>query len=162
MMPSLARLLILLSSLSLALTLASPILSHSRQQATSADDCDDVHVFLARGTGEDYPGRQISVVWAICNGTEADDGAAAASCGYEDVQYPATLLLPEYCTSEGLGVTHGTAQITEYASRCPDSQLVLSGYSQVCVLYLCDGSWLEDSHPAGGRFSTSAPMCMCN
>lgn len=49
--------------------------------------CDDVHIFLARGTGEDYPGRQISVVYAICNGTDA-------ACGYEDIVYPASYFFP--------------------------------------------------------------------
>lgn len=115
-MPALSFLPILLLPFA---AIASPSL-----YAASAT-CDDVHIFLARGTGEDYPGRQISVVYAICNGT------GSAACGYEDVEYPATLLVPEYCTSEGLGVTHGTDQITEYAARCPDAQLVLSGYSQV-------------------------------
>lgn len=115
-MPLLSALPVLLLPLS---ALAAPSL-----YAASAT-CDDVHIFLARGTGEDYPGRQISVVYAICNGT------GSAACGYEDVEYPATLLVPEYCTSEGLGVTHGTDQITEYAARCPDAQIVLSGYSQV-------------------------------
>lgn len=107
----------------LPLALGGPLHLSSRQNGTAG--CDDVHIFLARGTGEDYPGRQISVVTAICNGT------GAATCGYEDVQYPASLLAPEYCVSEGLGVTHGTAQIEAYASACPDAQLVLSGYSQV-------------------------------
>lgn len=86
------------------------------------EDCETVHVFLARGSGEDYPGRQIDVVTAICDGID--------SCGYEDIQYPATLF-PDYCGSEGLGVVHGTSQIEDYASNCPDAQLVLSGYSQV-------------------------------
>lgn len=49
--------------------------------------CDDVHIFLARGTGEDYPGRQISVVYAVCNGTDA-------ACGYEDIVYPASYFFP--------------------------------------------------------------------
>lgn len=113
----------------LPVALAAPLLS-SRQST----DCNDVHVFLARGTGEDYPGRQISVVNAICNGTES------ATCGYEDIQYPASFVNPEYCTSVGLGVTNGTAQIEAYASACPDAQLVLSGYSQVRKLaYPPDG-----------------------
>lgn len=93
---------------------------------TSTDDCADVHIFLARGTSEEYPGRQINVVYAICNGT-----GATATCDYEDIVYPASFVLPDYCVSVGEGVTAGTAQITDYASRCPDSQLVISGYSQV-------------------------------
>lgn len=94
---------------------------------TSTDDCADVHVFLARGTGEDYPGRQINVVYAICNGT------GTATCDYEDIVYPASAVFPAYCTSVGDGVDGGTDQITDYASRCPDAQLVISGYSQVCT-----------------------------
>lgn len=103
----------------LPLVLGSPI-DNSRQTS----DCDDVHIFLARGTNEDYPGRQISIVYAICNSTET------ATCGYEDIVYPAAFT-PTYCTSEGLGVLHGTQQIEAYASQCPEAQLVLSGYSQV-------------------------------
>lgn len=54
--------------------------------ARQTEDCEDVHLFLARGTDEDYPGRQISIVYAVCNGT------GDASCGYEDIQYPASFL----------------------------------------------------------------------
>lgn len=109
----------------LPLALGSPVVpGPGSMDSRQTSDCDDVHIFLARGTGEDYPGRQISIVYAICNSTET------ATCGYEDVQYPASFT-PDYCTSEGLGVVHGTQQIAAYASQCPDAQLVLSGYSQV-------------------------------
>lgn len=98
------------------LALGFPVL-----KGRQTEDCETVHIFLARGTTEDYPGPLIDVVTAICDGVD--------SCGYEDIQYPASYL-PDYCTSEGLGVVHGTSQVEDYASRCPDAQLVLSGYSQ--------------------------------
>lgn len=102
-------------------------LEQEARRQVSTDDCADVHIFLARGTGEDYPGRQISVVYAICNGTAT---TGTTTCDYEDIAYPASLLAPQYCTSVADGVEAGTDQITTYASRCPDAQLVLSGYSQ--------------------------------
>lgn len=130
---------------------ASPLLQTTEAgvtaRQTSTDTCADVHIFLARGTGEDYPGRQINVVYAICNGTEA------LTCDYEDVVYPASAVDPDYCTSVGEGVDAGTSQITDYASRCPDAQLVLSGYSQVriyahllCITLLAQGFFFFPSH----------------
>lgn len=83
-----------MSCITLTTLLALLPLAFGFPTARQTEDCEDVHIFLARGTGEDYPGRQISNVYAICNGT------GDASCGYEDIQYPATLVLPE-CTSYG-------------------------------------------------------------
>ncbi|KAL9567381.1 hypothetical protein ACKAV7_008456 [Fusarium commune] len=65
--------------------------------------CQNVHIFLARGTDEPYPGRQSSLVSAICSGLP--------SCGYENINYPANF--NTYCTSIYAGITG-----------------VLSGYSQ--------------------------------
>lgn len=104
------------------LALGLPALE-ARQHADSS--CETVHIFLARGTTEDYPGPLLDVATAICDGVD--------SCGYEDIVYPASYL-PDYCTSEGLGVVHGTSQVEDYASGCPGAQLVLAGYSQVCQL----------------------------
>ncbi|KAI5919344.1 carbohydrate esterase family 5 protein [Camillea tinctor] len=84
------------------------------------DVCESVHVFIARGSTEPYPGRQSALVDAICEGI--------SSCGYEDVIYPATF--ENYCSSAGTGVSNGTAQIKAYSVACPDSKLVLTGYSQ--------------------------------
>ncbi|KAI0112724.1 carbohydrate esterase family 5 protein [Hypoxylon sp. NC0597] len=85
--------------------------------------CEDVHFFIARGTDEEYPGRQGALVDAVCQGV--------SSCGYEDIIYPASLdPVDGYCDSAFAGVTNGTAQITAYADNCPDSKLVLTGYSQ--------------------------------
>lgn len=111
-------------SIAIVLSVLSPVLGHPTLASRQTQECDAVHIFLARGTSEEYPGRQISVVNAVCNGT--------SSCGYEDILYPASFV-PDYCTSVGEGVVNGTAQITAYAAQCPDAQLVLSGYSQVSI-----------------------------
>ncbi|KAH8719237.1 hypothetical protein GQ44DRAFT_729959 [Phaeosphaeriaceae sp. PMI808] len=108
-----------LASLSLlSLSLAAPAAKVEERQA----NCHSVHIFLARGTSEPYPGRQSAVVSAICSGI--------SNCGYEDVNYPASTS-PSYCSSVGAGIANGISQITAYANRCPNAELVLSGYSQV-------------------------------
>ena len=86
--------------------------------------CQDVHLFLARGTSEPYPGRQSKIVQAVCQGI--------GNCGYEDIMYPAGFS-PSYCASVSAGINAGTSQITAYAARCPNSKLVLTGYSQASV-----------------------------
>ncbi|KAI1339847.1 Alpha/Beta hydrolase protein [Xylariaceae sp. FL0016] len=106
-----------IGALSLALQLVAARPAQLNQRQT---DCDDVHIFISRGSDEDYPGRQISIVDAVC--------ADITSCGYEDIIYPATL--DDYCDSVYAGVTNGTAQITAYSESCPDSILVMTGYSQ--------------------------------
>ncbi|KAI1480477.1 carbohydrate esterase family 5 protein [Daldinia sp. EC12] len=96
-------------------TAATPVDLNERQTA-----CEDVHFFIARGSTEPYPGRQVDLVNRVCEGL--------SSCGYEDIKYPATF--EDYCNSAFAGVTNGIAQITAYAERCPDAKLVLTGYSQ--------------------------------
>ncbi|CAH0045536.1 unnamed protein product [Clonostachys solani] len=84
-------------------------------------NCTDVHIFLARGNNEPYPGRQSKLVAAICDGL--------SSCDYEDIAYYNPLEAP-YCESVVEGASNGISQITAYNERCPQSNLVVSGYSQ--------------------------------
>ncbi|KAH7324570.1 Alpha/Beta hydrolase protein [Stachybotrys elegans] len=83
--------------------------------------CRDVHVFLAKGNNEPFPGRQGVLAAAICDGL--------SSCDYEDIQMN-NMLEDEYCGAVAQGQANGVQQITDYSERCPDSKLVLSGYSQ--------------------------------
>ncbi|KAL2436299.1 hypothetical protein ABEF95_007916 [Exophiala dermatitidis] len=85
------------------------------------DSCKDVHIFLAKGNNEPYPGRQGKLAGAICYGLD--------SCDYEDIQYY-NPVEADYCASVTEGAQNGLSQVTAYAARCPDSKLVLSGYSQ--------------------------------
>jgi len=86
--------------------------------------CAAVHIFLAKGWNETYPGRQGKLAGAICYGLE--------SCDYEDIQFVnnGAFDASTYCTSVTEGDANGVVQMTAYAERCPDAQLVLSGYSQ--------------------------------
>jgi hypothetical protein len=83
--------------------------------------CDDVHFFLARGNNEPYPGRQGMLVEATCNGL--------ASCGYEDLYYSA-LYTDLSCQTTYDGTVAGHVQMTAYAEKCPNSKIILAGYSQ--------------------------------
>ncbi|KAK7408528.1 hypothetical protein QQX98_009288 [Neonectria punicea] len=83
--------------------------------------CKDVHVFLARGNNEPYPGRQGKLITAICSGL--------SSCDYEDIKFY-NPLESVYCDSVFEGARNGIDQITAYNKKCPDSKLVVSGYSQ--------------------------------
>ncbi|KAH7317950.1 putative Acetylxylan esterase 2 [Rhexocercosporidium sp. MPI-PUGE-AT-0058] len=88
---------------------------------TRQSACSATHIFLAKGNNEPYPGRQGKLVNAICSGL--------ASCDYEDILFYNPVEAP-YCGSVNEGVANGIAQITAYNARCPDTKLVVSGYSQ--------------------------------
>ncbi|KAI2465965.1 carbohydrate esterase family 5 protein [Annulohypoxylon bovei var. microspora] len=104
-----------------ALLSASIFLTLVTAQETGSGTCTDVHIFLSRGNNEPYPGRQSKLVTAICSGL--------SSCDYEDIAFDNALEV-NYCTAVEAGRKAGVSQITAYNKKCPDAQLVVSGYSQ--------------------------------
>lgn len=91
------------------------------------EDCNDVRIFSARGSDEPYPGRGGVMLGVMCSLFESN----GVSCDYEDVVYPANISYSGiFCQSANIGAFSGQAQMTEYAQRCPDSKIVLTGYSQ--------------------------------
>ncbi|KAI9170649.1 putative carboxylesterase Culp3 [Paramyrothecium foliicola] len=90
-----------------------------RQMVT--ETCAEVHMFLSRGNNEPYPGRQGALVTAVCKGLE--------SCDYEDIQMQ-NALSDEYCGAVSEGTANGVNQIIAYNKRCPNSKLVVTGFSQ--------------------------------
>lgn len=91
------------------------------RQSTGTGKCTDVHVFVAKGNNEPYPGRQGKLVNAICEGYD--------SCDYEDIVMQ-NMLPDPYCDSVHEGGANTAKQVVAYNKKCPDTKLVLTGYSQ--------------------------------
>lgn len=104
-----------------SLLLAVPTLA----QSTGTGSCTDVHIFLAKGWNEKYDDqRQTELVDAICN--ELD---SSVSCDYEDIILN-NLAGSHYCTAVTGGISAGKQQLQDYAANCPNSKLVMTGYSE--------------------------------
>ena len=94
--------------------------------ALETDECQKYHIFIARGSDSGYPGHQGPLVKLICDGLGGD-------CGYENIIYPANSSFAgdeAWCKSAHLGAVNGQRQMKEYAERCPDSKLMVTGFSQ--------------------------------
>lgn len=141
---------------------SASVLVQPRQMVT--ETCSDVHIFLAKGNNEPYPGRQGKLVSAICAGLN--------SCDYEDIQMR-NMLEDEYCGAVQEGAGNGVNQIVAYNKRCPDTKLVVSGYSQGAhvagdIFGGGGGSFFNgcvaqstpnlDINSAAGKRSTSTPL----
>lgn len=103
------------------LAAATAVAAAPTELVARQNGCSDVHIFLAKGWNEPYPGRQGGLAGAICYGLP--------SCDYEDIQfenYDGT----DFCVAVSEGARNGLDQMNSYAARCPGSKLVISGYSQ--------------------------------
>lgn len=92
----------------------------------SADSCPQIEVVFARGTAEapgiGWPGQQF--IDALRWRTFGQSLAVYA------VNYPAT---PDFATTVG-GVVDASTHIRDTVAACPDTQLVLGGYSRGAAL----------------------------
>ncbi|RMZ86789.1 hypothetical protein DV736_g5984, partial [Chaetothyriales sp. CBS 134916] len=124
-----------IAAISTAIVLrATPVLSQDTGEEEDynviphiPEDCSDIRIFSARGSDEPYPGRGGAMLGIMCWLFES----AGVSCDYEDVSYPANISWSGiFCESADIGAHAGRNQMTKYVQRCPDSHLVLMGYSQ--------------------------------
>lgn len=95
--------------------------------AFQTSECKPYHIFLARGSDEPYPGRQGNMSREICSRLGSND------CGFESIVYPAKSTSwgkEEWCKSAAQGAANGQAQLKDYHQRCPESKLILLGFSQ--------------------------------
>lgn len=92
-----------------------------------SDSCSSYHIFLARGSDEPYPGRLGNITREICKSIGSND------CTFENIKYPAKSTAwgkDEWCKSAGKGAAAGQSQMKSYSQKCPNSKLILLGFSQ--------------------------------
>ncbi|KAF5383067.1 hypothetical protein D9615_004827 [Tricholomella constricta] len=87
-----------------------------------ATGCADVHVITARGSNE-QPGE--GIIGAVVDGVVT---GSSQTVSREAVVYPATLT--NYLNSEAQGVTAMKLRLADKTSSCPNTKIVLTGYSQ--------------------------------
>jgi acetylxylan esterase len=109
---------------SLALASPTPLDVDKRQSAP----CAPVHLFVARGTTELPGDGSIGSLAQLV--LQANPGATK-----ESIDYPANTD-PTYIASVTSGIEAVTEQVTSYVSACPNSTLVLIGYSQGAQIIL--------------------------
>lgn len=85
--------------------------------------CAPIHIIAARASTES-PGP--GVIGSLATLIENDHSGTTL----ESVNYPATL--DNYASSSAQGTAALTSQLTAYVNSCPDSKVILLGYSQVC------------------------------
>lgn len=118
-----ASILLSLATTTLATGTSSSLWYSPGAQHLKRTTCEDVHIIIARGWMEPYPGRQGVLVDAICA------GQSSSACGYEDIIYDNSAT-SVYSTAVGQGAEAALSQVANYAEDCPDAQIVLSGYSE--------------------------------
>lgn len=97
-------------------------------ETLKTNDCQQYHHFLLRGSTSPYPGHVIETVAKVCDKLNTESTPNA--CGYEDIQYWAMNGGDRWCKSAHEGAINGAAQMRKYTKRCPDSHLILMGFSQ--------------------------------
>jgi cutinase len=100
-----------------AMLLSAPVPS------ASAQPCPDVEVVFARGTGE-LPGVG-GVGQAFVDALRSQVGGR--SVGVYAVNYPAT---DDFSNSASAGANDASAHVRYMAANCPNTRMVLGGYSQ--------------------------------
>lgn len=115
---------LLLPALTGLIAAALTTAQNTTTQSNTTSACvtgDAVHMIIARASLEDPgPGALGRLVPQIKEQLPGSDNVS--------VEYPATL--DNYTTSEAAGVVAMTTLLNEYTSRCPDSKVVMMGYSQ--------------------------------
>ena len=91
--------------------------------STHAESCPDVSVVFARGTAE--PAGLGRVGQAFVDDLRGELGGR--SVGVAAVNYPASY---DFLQSAPAGADDASAQIQATAARCPDTRIVVGGYSQ--------------------------------
>jgi hypothetical protein len=88
--------------------------------------CSDVVIFMARGNDAPYHDtRTTPFIDATCGKFTAQ----GTSCDYIDIQFDVTLG-GDYCAQVAEGARNGVSQITAFNAKCPNTHIVVNGYSE--------------------------------
>lgn len=109
--------------------LASPAPLSQLEERQS--NCPNIHVFGARETtappGYGTAGEVVNLILNACSGSTAE-AISYPACGGQ-----ASCGGASYGDSALAGTAAVAKAVNAFHSRCPDTQLVLVGYSQVCI-----------------------------
>ncbi|KAK4212535.1 acetylxylan esterase precursor [Rhypophila decipiens] len=132
------------SLLSIAVSVAAPLVT--------AQQCNKIQIFTAVGHGENYPGVQQSITRAVCHGL--------SGCGVANIQYPSTVS-GDGCRAIETGIAYGRTALTDYVTKCPESKIVVMGWSQGASVVgdlLAGGGGPGKGAMAGCTQKTTPPM----
>ncbi|TLD15138.1 hypothetical protein PspLS_10594 [Pyricularia sp. CBS 133598] len=118
--------------------------AHSATAQESPRTCNQVQIFLSRGHGEEMPGLQTVIADEICKDRP--------SCGFQSIAFNATSAPATLCHDQYAGVLRAWADISEYAAQCPDSKLVITGWSR-------GGALVSDLLAGGGGIPLAGDLC---
>jgi acetylxylan esterase len=106
---------------------SNSVLSLLAAASLATAQCNKVQIFSAVGHGETHPGVQRSINTAVCQGI--------SGCSVANIQYASVKTDNSYngCKAIEDGIAYGRRVITEYAARCPEAKIVLTGWSMVSL-----------------------------
>ena len=104
------------------------VLSLLAAASLATAQCNKIQIFTAVGHGETYPGVQRSITTAVCKGV--------SSCGVANIQYASVKTDNTYngCKAIEEGIAYGRTAITDYAAKCPEAKIVVTGWSMVSLM----------------------------
>jgi hypothetical protein len=111
-----------MASLALQTLLGLSVAGTALAQSATATSCSDVQIFIGLGHQESWPGAQESIAKLVCQGL--------SSCAYASLAYN-NQVTGQYCTNQVEDLTIANETISAYVEMCPDSQILLQGWSQV-------------------------------
>jgi cutinase len=122
--------------------LAAPVPSVSAAPSVTAGACPNVEVVFARGTGE--PPGVGDVGQAFADSVRSK--IAPKSLGVYGVNYPATMDFPTAMD----GIDDAGNHVEHMASTCPNTKMVLGGFSQgAAVMGFVTSAAIPDGAPSG-------------